>query len=136
MPHRTEAALATALDDALARALAGPELPANFRVRLQAALARTAALDPAAMRRAVEAEHHRQLASLRADFIRIRRRTLGSLIGVAFCAGAAIAVAMPWIIGGFGAAAAIVAPTLGAAVGVAIGVGAWLRRDDLAQRLP
>jgi hypothetical protein len=57
---------------------------------------------------------------------------LGTLVGVAFCTGAGVAVAMPWIMRGFGSAADLVVPTLGAALGVGIGLVAWLRRDSLA----
>ncbi len=80
-------------------------------------------------------EHDERLSILRADFIRLRRRTLGTLIGVAFAAGAAIAESMPWITNFLGSKAVFVGPSLGATVGVAIALAAWLRRDDIAHWL-
>lgn len=127
-----DAALNAALDAALAHAMIRPPLPAGFRGRLRAALERSAAVDAAAQRRALQQEHEEELSTLHSEFIRLRRRTLGTLVGVAFCTGAGVAVAMPWIMRGFGSAADLVVPTLGAALGVGIGLVAWLRRDSLA----
>jgi hypothetical protein len=135
MSNRADEPLERALDGLLSRALAAPALPSGFRARLQSALARRSALDAPALRRELAREHDQQLAQLHSDFIRLRRRTLGMLIGVAFFTGVALAVALPWIVRGFGAAAMVVVPTLGAAVGVAIGLAAWLRRDQLSQWL-
>jgi hypothetical protein len=132
---RIEEPLAIALEQALARALPRPELPPGFRMRLQAALAGAPALDHSAALRAMENEHNEQLLILHADFVRLRRRTLGTLIGVAFAAGATIAASMPWITTSFGPNAMLLGPTLGAAVGVAIGLAAWLRREDIAHWL-
>lgn len=132
---RHEEPMAAALEEALVRALPKPRLPTGFRTRLEAALARAPALDHSAQLRAMRNEHDEQLSILRADFIRLRRRTLGTLIGVAFAAGAAIAESMPWITNFLGSQAAFVGPSIGATVGVAIALAAWLRRDDIAHWL-
>jgi hypothetical protein len=134
-PDQPDDLLNVALHKALARSLPGPELPDGFRARLLAASACVPALDHTTRRRDLEGEHHEQLAALRADFIRIRRRTLGALIGVAFTAGATTAAAIPWITAALGWSAAYAVPSVGAAVGVAIALTAWLRRAELADWL-
>lgn len=88
------------LDAALAAALRPPGLPPGFERRLAAALA--AAPQETADRATLEREHRAKLAELEADYVRLRRRTLGTAIGVAFAAGAAAAVAMPWLQASFG----------------------------------
>ena len=87
-------------DAALAAALRPPALPPGFEQRLAAALA--AAPQETADRATLEREHRAKLAELEADYVRLRRRTLGTVIGVAFAAGAAAAVAMPWLQASFG----------------------------------
>jgi hypothetical protein len=94
-----------ALDAALAAALIPPALPADFDRRLAAALQG----DPApegewgrAARAALERERRERLAELESDYVRLRWRTLGTLIGVAFAAGAALTLAMPWLQRAFG----------------------------------
>jgi hypothetical protein len=134
-PDQPDDLLNVALHKALARSLPGPELPNGFRARLLAASACIPALDHAARRRDLESEHHERLAALHADFIRIRRRTLGTLIGAAFTAGATMAAAVPWITAAFGWSAAYLVPGLGAGAGVAIALTAWLRRAELADWL-
>ena len=85
------------LDAALGRALSGPEVPHVFRTRLNAALSRTDETDLASLRERLESERRRQLEDLEANYIRVRGSTLGTLIGVAFAAGAAVTIAMPWL---------------------------------------
>lgn len=89
--------LDSALDKALGRALSSPEVPQAFRTRLNAALSRTAETDLLSLRERLESERRQQLEELEADYVRIRRGTLGTFIGVAFAAGAAATVAMPWL---------------------------------------
>lgn len=86
-----------ALDAALGRALSSPEVPHVFRTRLNAALSRTSETDLVSLRERLESERRRQLADLEANYIRVRGSTLGTLIGVAFAAGAVVTIAMPWL---------------------------------------
>jgi hypothetical protein len=118
------------LDAALARALSPPALPVDFRARLSAAIAREAELQAAnrAARPRLENEQRQRLAELEAGYLRLRRRTLGTVIGGAFAAGAAVAVAMPWLKATFGANAMLVLSVVGAAVGLAIGTASWMAR--------
>jgi hypothetical protein len=86
-----------ALDEALGRALGTPQIPRAFRARLNAALSRTAETDLLALRERLESERRQQLEELEANYVRIRRGTLGTFIGVAFAAGAAATITMPWL---------------------------------------
>jgi hypothetical protein len=127
--------LDAALDAALARALPPPQLPAGFQLRLQAAVARLPAGEERAVNRALAQREQRQrMAALDADYLRLRRRTLGTLIGGAFAAGAAVAVALPWLQASFGPNAIYVLAGLGALVGIGIGTASWIGR--LRLRLP
>ena len=108
-----------ALDEALGRALRGPEVSQTFRTRLRAALSRTSGSDLLELRERLEGERRQQLEELEAHYIRVRRSTLGTLMGVAFAAGAAATIAMPWLrahLGGY----APIAITWGA---VTLGLG-------------
>lgn len=92
-----------ALDEALGRALGSPEAPQTLRTAVNAALSRTAATDLLSLRERLESERRQQLEELQARYVRIRRSTLGTLVGVAFAAGAATTVAMPWLLAHLGA---------------------------------
>lgn len=85
------------LDVALGRTLGAPELPQAFRTRLNAALSRAADTDLLSLREQLESERRQQLEDLQANYVHVRRSTLGTLIGVAFTAGAAVTIAMPWL---------------------------------------
>jgi hypothetical protein len=86
------------LDAALAATLRPPTLPPGFERRLAQAIAPAPPADwENAGRATLEREHREKLAELEADYVRLRRRTLGTAIGGAFAAGAAAAVAMPWL---------------------------------------
>lgn len=128
-----DSALDATLDAALARALAPPALPAGFQLRLQAALVRQASSveERTASRAQAQREQRQHLAELDADYLRLRSRTLGTLIGGAFAAGAAVAVALPWLQASFGANAIYVLAALGAVVGLAIGTASWIGRVRL-----
>ena len=132
-----DAALAAALDAALLRALPPPELPWDFRARLSAAIAREAVLASAQRdaRPRLESEQRARLAELEASYIRLRRRTLGTLIGGAFAAGAAVAVVLPWFKSIFGPNAMLALAALGAVVGLAIGTASWMARLGVPQAL-
>jgi hypothetical protein len=121
------------VDAALARALVPPELPPDFRARLTAAIAREAdgeALSPERRAR-LQREERQRLLEFEAGVVRLRRRTLGTLIGGAFAAGAAVAVAMPWARANFGPNAMLVLASIGAAVGLAIALSSWLSRSSV-----
>jgi hypothetical protein len=123
-------ALDGALDAALARALPPPALTPAFQVRLQAALARERASPDsrAASRTHAQREQRERMAELDAGYLRLRRRTLGTLIGGAFAAGAAVAVVFPWLQAGFGPNAIYVLASAGALLGIGIGTASWIGR--------
>jgi hypothetical protein len=97
MSEPRASALDRALDEALGRALSAPEVPPAFRARLGAALSRADETDLRSVRERLENERRQQLEALEADYVRVRRGTLGTLIGVGFAAGAAATIAMPWL---------------------------------------
>jgi hypothetical protein len=113
------------LDRALGRTLQPPPLPKDFRRRLQAALSRAGDTDLSQLRSRLETERRAQLASLEARYVRLTRRTLGTMIGAAFAAGAAIALTLPWLERHFGADTPLVLTSVGAAVGLAIALLSW-----------
>jgi hypothetical protein len=125
-----------ALDRALKRSLSAPALPAGFRQRLQAAMVRSAEQSPALLAAALEREHEAQLAQLQSDYVRLRQRTLGSLIGAAFAAGLLINFALPWIRAHYGPNGVFALPAIGVAVGLALSARVWWRRSSLARLLP
>jgi hypothetical protein len=86
-----------ALDVALGSALSAPEVPQTFRTRLNAALSGTTETDLLSLRKRLESERRQQLTELEADYVRVRRSTLGTLIGLTFASGAAATIVMPWL---------------------------------------
>jgi hypothetical protein len=123
--------LEQALDVALGRALAPPAVPADFRARLMAAITRTDDETLAETRRRLKLEEAARLADLEAGYLRLRRHTFGTLIGIAFAAGTGLALALPWLKQSLGAATPLLLGGLGAAIGVGIGVKAWLERGGV-----
>jgi hypothetical protein len=117
----------TPLDEALQRALPQPGVPAGFRARLNAAVARSV-VDAPAQHRQAEAELELRLAELKAGYVSLRRRTLGSLIGVAFVTGIGFALAWPWFIAQLGDWAPLALPMAGVAVGLVTSASVWLGR--------
>lgn len=124
--------LQRALDQALSRVLSAPPLPSRLRTRVQAAVLRAGDQEIAQARARLEREARMHLAELEQGFLRVRRRTLGTLIGAAFAAGAAVAWLMPYLKAHFGANAPMVLAASGAVIGLAIAVGSWLKQGDLA----
>lgn len=124
------------LDSALRRALPAPPLPRDFRARLEAARSAAELGDrdaSAALRARLEREQREQLAELENEFVRVRRGTLGTLLGAAFAAGAAAAVAMPWLRAHLGSHVHLVITWSGVAVGlgiVAVSLGGWLQTPN------
>ncbi len=130
-PNGPETAEMRALDRALAAALEPPALPAGFRARLDRALAEAGRTGGrrAARVEALEHERRERLAELEAGYLRLRRRTLGALIGGAFAAGVAIALVLPWFESALGADAPLALAGAGALVGlVLIGAAMGLGR--------
>lgn len=121
-----------ALDSALARSLAPPSLPAGFRARLMAAVARSGDVRQLA-RAQMESEHRQRLAEMEAGYLRLQRRTLGTLIGAAFVTGALVAVALPLIRDRWGDNAVFLLPLVGGLLAFAIGAGSWLRRSGVTR---
>jgi len=62
---------------------------------------------------------------------RYESKILGTLIGAAFAAGAAVAIAMPWARATFGPNAMLVLASIGTAAGLAIGLSSWLSRTSV-----
>jgi hypothetical protein len=118
-----------ALDAALKRALPPPALPSQFRARLQSALAREADANLSGARSRLELEQRERLAELEAGYLRLRRRTLGNLVGGAFAAGVAVALALPWLRESLGEDAGLVLSGVGTVVGLAIGIAFWMGRN-------
>ncbi|HEY6452702.1 MAG TPA: hypothetical protein VIX87_08900 [Steroidobacteraceae bacterium] len=129
--------LDNALDQALTRALQPPQLPGDFRAALTTAIARATELEAAARRARprLEREQRQRLAEFEAGYVQLRRRTLGTLIGGAFAAGAAVAVVLPWLRVLFGPEATLALAALGAAAGLAIGTASWIGRIGLPASL-
>ncbi len=124
--------LQQALDQALSRVLSAPPVPRQLRARVQAALLRAGDQALAQARTRLEREARAQLAELEQGFIRVRRKTLGTLIGAAFATGAAVAWLMPYLTARFGPNAPLVLAAGGAVLGLAIAAGSWLKRAELA----
>ncbi len=124
---RVDEVLGRALDAALARTLRPPQPDETFRRSVRAAIVRAGEADLAPLRIALERENREHLAALDADYIRVRRRMLGALIGAAFAAGAAVTLALPWLESRLGADTPLVLASSGAVLGLAIAVGSWLR---------
>jgi hypothetical protein len=134
--HRIDSQLDRALDAALAQALRAPELPRRFRAELGAARQRLEHLDVAQVRARLQIQHHEQLRMLQADFVRIRRTTLGTLLGAAFVAGAGAVIAMPWLHSHFGPLAPVLMAWGGVALGALLGAAALRGRLGLGTPAP
>jgi len=125
-----EDGLERALDAALCRTLTPPRTPPQLRAKLHAAIVQTA--DSKEVRLRLEREQQETLAELEQEYVRLRRRTLGTMVGGAFAAGAVAALVLPWLTANIGPNAPLVLASAGAAIGIWIGVSSWLasRRDS------
>lgn len=121
-PHGS---LERALDRALGRTLQPPQLSRDFRRRLDAALSRAGETDLSELRSRLDSERRADLARLQSQYVRLKRRTLGTMIGAAFAAGATVTMAMPWLQRHLGAEAPLALASAGAAVGLAIAFLSW-----------
>jgi hypothetical protein len=72
-----------------------------------------------------DAQH--KLDELRADFVEVRRRTLGAYIGIAFVAGVITAIVLPSVLQTFGSLGMYAISGVAGAAGLAVGLS-WLRR--------
>jgi len=124
-----------ALDQVMVRTLVPPALPAGFRTRLQAAMARSGADDLATRRAMLERERREQLAVFRGDTVRLRRQTIAALLGGAFVGGVVVTAALPWIRATFGAHSGLVLPLVGAGIALLVGAATWARRAGVPQWL-
>ncbi len=114
-----------ALDAALVAALEPPVPPPGFEQRLAAALRAEPGTElRRAEREAAEREHAARLAELDAGYVRLRRQTLGTLIGAAFATGAALTLAMPLLQRALGANLPYALAGGGAVLGLALIAGA------------
>ena len=120
------------LDRALRRIIIAPDLPAGFRQRLTAAIARSAPEDVAGLRQRLERERLEQLMELHEDSMRLKLKTLGALIGGAFTAGVGLTLAWPWISATFAPHGDIALLTICVGIGLVIAVTSWLQRTDQA----
>ena len=120
-----------ALDRALTAALRPPGLPADFRAGLYRALERAAGQALQERRAELELEHRRTLDALQAGYVAVRRDTLVMVLAVAFTAGAAATVALPWIAQVLDVQASTLAPLLAGVIGLAAGAAAWAKHLGL-----
>lgn len=125
-----------ALDAALGRALRSPTPHADFRIRLTAALARAGQHEDAeSARMQLERERLEVLAELESGYLRLRRQTLGTLIGGAFAAGAGLTLLFPGLKAVLGADAILVVAVLGGIAGLTIAGTSRLARSALVRPL-
>lgn len=120
----THEALDAALDRALCRTFKAPALPPGFREQLRAAIARSPAVDHAALRRQLEREEREALREMREGYVRVRRQALFTMLLAAFVGGAAATWVLPMLAVALGPRAAT---SLGAATGLVIALGYLLR---------
>lgn len=121
-PGSPLSALEGALDAALAHALRAPALPADFRARLNALLGATKIETREMAATRLEREYLAGLAELEAGFVRLRRRTVGLMVGGGVAAGAALPLLLPWLQARFGSYASLALALLASAGGLGI---AW-----------
>ena len=116
-----------ALDAHLERLLLPPPVPVQFRSNLQAALVRAGDSSLSDVRSRLERERREVLEELQQNYVRVRRRTLGIMIGAAFAAGVSAVVVLPWVTAHLGSIAPLVIASTGAAIGIWIGLTSWWR---------
>jgi len=135
-PKKPSEDLDRALDAVLARVIERPQLPAQFRSHLEAALVRAGDRQLREQRERLEREQRERLAELDTHYVRLRRATLGTMIGGAFAAGAVATFTLPWLKASVGSQAPLVLASAGAALGLLIGVASWLQRRGSAPSSP
>jgi len=120
-------ALDAALDRALRRSLKAPELPPGFREQLRAAIARSASVDHAALRRQLEREEREALREMREGYVRVRRQARFTMLLAAFVGGAAATWALPLLAQWVGPRPVALVAALGAVAGIVVAVAYTLR---------
>jgi peptidoglycan/LPS O-acetylase OafA/YrhL len=130
-----ESVLDQALDAALQRSLIAPPLPPGFRSHLMAGVARQGQRDIPSSRMALAVERERQLGELRQGYLRLQRRTLFTMIAVAFGAGLLAATVLPPMRAQFGELGLLAVPLVAAVVGVVVGAASWWRGSAVARLL-
>jgi hypothetical protein len=118
-----------ALDAALSRTLTPPRTPPQLRARLRAAVAQ--ARDSSKILEA-RLRFEREQREVEQQYVRLRRRSLGAIVGGSFAVGAVAAVALPWLTANLGPDAPLWVACAGTAIAVSIAVSRWLtsRRDS------
>lgn len=129
--YRAPDALDQRLDQALARTLVAPPLPAGFHARLRDAVVSEMAGELARQRRVLEEEHRRELATLRSGYVRLRRETLAVVLAVAFTGGVVVTWAAPWLRVVLGVDLSLLLPLVAVSIGMAVGAGVWVERFGL-----
>jgi len=119
------------LDQALARMLPPPALPAGFHTRLRNAVVADMAGELARQRQLLEAQHQRELAALRKGYVRLRRETMAVVVAVAFTAGVLVTWAAPWLRAVLGVDLSLLLPLVAVGIGMAVGAGVWVERFGL-----
>ncbi|HTX25093.1 MAG TPA: hypothetical protein VMD03_10600 [Steroidobacteraceae bacterium] len=133
--NRSEDPPMPALDAALGAALRPPVLPPGFERRVMAAVgAQPQGEWTRAARTKLERERLEHLAELKAGYVRLRRRTLGTLVGGAFAAGAVLTLALPALQAAFGANVSYVLAGGGALLGLAL-IAASLKGNRVRLRI-
>jgi hypothetical protein len=107
-----------ALDRALAQALAVPEVPADLRAAVFAAIAREPIIDWQQQRRDLEKEHRRSLSVLNARYLRRGRDALLAASGAVVLIGLAVKPLSHWLTPLFNVAAPLVAALIALGAGV------------------
>ena len=120
--------LAQNLDGALCQALPPPTLPPYFRPQLMAALQAQSLRDLTAQRQALEEEHRRAMAALHSGQRHLQRDTLALVVVVAFTAGSAANLALPWLNATTGVDSAVSVPLIAMAIGLVSGFRVWWER--------
>src|SRR5580698_9128912 len=115
------------LEARLERALPPPKVPTQFRAKLLAALLRTGDSSLSDARSRLELERRKRLAEFEQNYVRLKRRTLGTMIGGALAAGASAAIVLPWATAHLGQIAPLVIASTGTAFGLWIGIASWWR---------
>jgi hypothetical protein len=124
-----------ALDRALAAGLRAPALPEAFRATLRQAITREAEKALRERRGALEAEHARRLAEMRAGYVTLRRDTFVLALSAAAGVGLLAALALPWLAATAGVDASVLEPLAAAIVGASVGTAVWLERTGLPRWL-
>jgi hypothetical protein len=110
--------LESALDSALAEAFPAPEVPADLRASVLAAIAREPRIDWLQQRRDLELEHQRSLAALNSRYLRRGRDAMLAASSAAILIAFAVRPLSDWLTPFFNVAAPLVAGLIALGAGV------------------